>query len=988
MSLSLDQVSQQLSSAGVLTANEIKSCIDGLPEESRPQDAQQLLKLLVKRKLLTTFQAQQAFAGKSKGLVLGNYLTLDKLGQGGMGVVLKARHRRMQRLVALKVMSETAVKTPDAVQRFQREVQAAARLTHPNIVLAFDADEANGTHFLVMEYVQGSDLLSLVKRRGALPVPQAVNYILQGARGLEFAHQQGVIHRDIKPANLLLDRTGVVKVLDMGLARFDNSVGGGAEQAGLTSTGSIMGTVDYMSPEQAMDTRHADARSDIYSLGCTLHFLLTGRVPYGGDTVMKRLMAHQSTPIPELPLDPPPGVSDNIWFQQMSALNSIFHRMVAKRPEDRFQTMTEVIQELERCFSKHSSTLNPHPARNESAELEKGQPRTGSDTARGKAATSAVTTHRSASLTEEDPSLFVDTFISQFGSGTDPSLQSTRLLSPTRSKPPRNFLIAGGAAFVALMLLAGVWVIVRDKNGKEVARVNVPDGGSAIVQVEPATSIQNSAMATESLQPEAMTVASSLEQPRNWKPTSEQKAFFDHVATLPAEQQVQSVHQKLIEINPGYVSAKTAHSIEEEKVTQFSVIADVNEFRIWPVRAFSDLRKFSCSPSAWRPTGLKDISPLQGLKLIEIQIGLSSVEDLKPLQGMPLKSLDVNYSKVSDLSPMRGSQLKHLNCMGTAVTDLAPLKGLQLETLECAHTEVVNLAPLADMPLSQLNCDFTRVSDLKPLKGLKLTSLRFAHSPVFDLSPLQGMPLKLLACSSTAVIDLTPLKGMPLAELYLTQTLVRDLSPIEELPLTLFAYNYGFSADLTPIKHTPLKQLWYIPQFAHDPNEAWLRTFPLQKLNGPWPLGQRPDDYWKSLDDARKKAHNFAEEVSGLPANEQTTRVTSALRDLNEGKIGELKSTESDGAVVDVTLQLSGGDINAEISDSTRDLTPLQGFSQLKRLTLKDGVFWLDLSPLTVLHLEELNCRDDIARKNAKVLLGMKSLKTVNGHPIQKYLDE
>ncbi len=368
MAVLLEQFVKQLEDSGILAGDTLKSFI---PPQASPKDAEELARELVKQKKLTKFQVEQLYAGKGKSLTLGNYVILDKLGQGGMGVVLKAEHKRLKRLVALKVMSPVAVKTPDALKRFHREVEAAAKLRHPNVVATDDADEAKGTHFLVMEYVDGSDLSALVKKHGPLPVEQAIRCIMQAARGLEFAHEQGVIHRDIKPANLLIDAKGTVKILDMGLARIEGAVGGSSEGAGLTNTGTIMGTVDYMSPEQAMDTKHADARSDIYSLGCSLYYLLTGKVVYDGDTMMKKLMAHQHGAIPSLVdeqrrlgLRPDPNgvAAGRDGVPTYDSLDSVFRRLVAKRPEDRPQSMTQVIAELERCLSGGSPTIAIPPS--------------------------------------------------------------------------------------------------------------------------------------------------------------------------------------------------------------------------------------------------------------------------------------------------------------------------------------------------------------------------------------------------------------------------------------------------------------------------------------------------------------------------------------------------------------------------------------------------------------------------------------------------
>lgn len=313
-----------------------------------------LAQRLVREKKLTAYQATALYQGKGSGLVLGKYVILDKIGEGGMGMVFQARHRLMERVVALKVLPPEMVKSPDSVKRFQREVRAAAKLEHPHVVNALDADQDKGVHFLVMQFVAGADLSSVVKRQGPLPPEKAVECILQAARGLEYAHSQGVVHRDIKPANLLLARDGTVKILDMGLARIDAEVGAGG-QADLTNTGAMMGTVDYMSPEQALNTKNADQRSDIYSLGASLWYLLTGRSLYGGDSLMERLLAHREQPIPSLA---DPSIAGTSPAGITPALDSVFRKMVAKRPEDRYQSMTEVIADLTACITPGATPLS------------------------------------------------------------------------------------------------------------------------------------------------------------------------------------------------------------------------------------------------------------------------------------------------------------------------------------------------------------------------------------------------------------------------------------------------------------------------------------------------------------------------------------------------------------------------------------------------------------------------------------------------------
>ena len=335
--LSQEEFLHNLIDSTLLSQEEIGAILGPLRQSTLDDEA--LAERLITAGKLTRFQADAVRERRFEELVIGNYQVLDRLGAGAMGTVYKARHRRMKRVVAIKVLSRSVGQSEKFVQRFQREVEAVARLSHPNIVMAHDADEAEVGHFLVMEFVNGRDLASEVQQRGPLPIAEALDCIVQAARALNYAHAQGIVHRDIKPANLLRDIDGVVKVADLGLARFNDPFGRPAEEmAALTQAGTIMGTVDFMPPEQAMGLTTIDHRADIYSLGCTLYYLLIGCPPYPGTSLMAILLKHREAPPPSLCA---------ARSEVPVSLESIFRRMVAKKPEDRFASMAEVGQALE-----------------------------------------------------------------------------------------------------------------------------------------------------------------------------------------------------------------------------------------------------------------------------------------------------------------------------------------------------------------------------------------------------------------------------------------------------------------------------------------------------------------------------------------------------------------------------------------------------------------------------------------------------------------
>ena len=265
---------------------------------------------------------------------LGKYQIEKKVGAGGMGTVFLARAGELKRTVALKVLPRDKAENPILVRRFRAEAQAAAQLRHPNIVAVYDSGEADGYLYIAMEFVDGRDLFDMVSHRGVIPVRRSIDIIRQVAAALQHAYEQNIVHRDIKPSNLLIRRDGIVKLTDLGLARsVDDTL-----ETNITRAGTTVGTVDYMAPEQARNSKLADIRSDLYSLGCTWYQMLTGVAPYPDGSVTNKLQAHAIKPIPD-PRDKNPQIPEG--------LTAVIRRMMAKKPEDRYQTPAELIDELD-----------------------------------------------------------------------------------------------------------------------------------------------------------------------------------------------------------------------------------------------------------------------------------------------------------------------------------------------------------------------------------------------------------------------------------------------------------------------------------------------------------------------------------------------------------------------------------------------------------------------------------------------------------------
>jgi serine/threonine protein kinase/Leucine-rich repeat (LRR) protein len=944
MAVSLEQFLKQLEDTGILGGDTLQ---EFRPPKSTLKHAEELSFELVRHKKLTKFQAEQIYLGHAKSLLLGNYLLMDKIGTGGMGQVFKARHRRMDRIVAVKLLPSQTNKNPEVIARFEREVKTVAKFSHPNIVAAYDADCANGRHFLVMEFVEGRDLSAIVKSIGPLSLEQALNYILQSARGLEAAHAQGIIHRDIKPANLLLDKKGIVKVLDLGIARLTDD-DDGSHQAELTSMGMVLGTPAYMAPEQALDPKTADVRADIYALGCSLFYFLTGKSAYEGDTMLKRLVAHREQPIPSL---------RTIRRDIPEQVEALFRKMIAKNPEDRYQTMTEVIEALESCGRSLELTLNtPLPL--------------GSSTG----------------AFDIDPMLFLDD-----DGSSDPTIpvHTKKVTKPLPPKHGRKFFFIGGGIFGVLIFLSVLVVKLKTKEGTLVVTINEPDADVQVlnesgkieitrkgekdpitISVDPGKhrlkvgkegfelftqdfSLESGGkqQLTAKLVPLEEKLAYGVTKPVPGvvtksapaigvkKPLAFEAPGFDEwvneVAALTAEKQVEAVSRKLVELNPGFDGKLTDSSgndmpkIENRVVTELGFAADkVSD--ISPVRALSGLKALFCYSKS----------------------GSGRLSDLSPVKGMSLATLKCANTKISDLSPLQGMKLKSLSCYSTRISDLSPLRGMKLTRLNCAVTNVSDLSPLQGMPLLELYCPNTHVSDLSPLQGMPLTILNVSQTDVVDLSPVQGMPLTTLLCDRTEVSDLSPLRESQLTSLILTpKNITKGMDVIRQMKIV---HTIGVFGD-TPM---PSGEFW--------------KKYDAGEFGKPKPA--------KSITDINDPAfQRWMKDVDALPAEKQVEAVSQKLVELNPGFDGKLTDWSAKlppkiengvvtelGFLIDKVTDISPVRALAQLRNLNchgssggdgilNDLSPIQGMNLLYLLIQSRNV--RDLTPLAGMPLHALNCQ-------------------------------
>lgn len=414
--------------------------------DQMPSEPSKLAGMLVRDALITYFQAEQILQGKWKRFSIGKYKVLERLGSGGMGQVFLCEHKLMRRRVAVKVLPTAKAADPSSLARFYREARAVAALDHPNIVRAFDIDQDENLHFLVMEFVDGTNLQDLVKKFGKLDILRACHYIYGSAVGLQYAFEMGIVHRDIKPANILVDRSGVVKILDMGLARFFHD-----EDDQLTKKydENVLGTADYLAPEQAVESHTVDIRADLYSLGGTFYYLLSGQPPFPEGSVAQKLLWHQTRepkPIQQLR----PELPDE--------LAAILTKMMSKDPNARYATPADLLTVL----APHVQVPIPPPPEREMPQF--------SPAAVGGSAASTSRANVSGVLMMGGST----------GTGIAPALQNTP--TPGAATPPQNTGIQAATPPGAVEATNGVWETLA----KETDTNRPADTGSAKKQVSQA----------------------------------------------------------------------------------------------------------------------------------------------------------------------------------------------------------------------------------------------------------------------------------------------------------------------------------------------------------------------------------------------------------------------------------------------------------------------------------------------------------------------
>lgn len=587
---------------GLLTRPQVADLRKAAETLKRLRLSRSLVEIARERTILSRKQISQVRREMRKRGVLqrlGGFELISKLGEGGMGAVYEARQISLNRTVALKVLPSDLAHNREFVARFEREARLAGKISHPNVIQVHDVGEASGRHYISMEFVSGTDVKKLIDA-GPVPEGRALEIVLDVARALDAAHGQEIIHRDVKPSNIMLTENGTVKLADLGLARNLD-----AHQTTLTRKGTLVGTPDYMSPEQCRGERDLDGRSDMYSLGATLFHMVCGRAPFVGGTTMATIHMHMNDPLP----DP------KAWAPELSdAAAVLIRRMTAKERDARFDSCAELIEAIEGV----QNGVAPAPPLEELTAKPVG--RTAADEA-GQARARAAA-----------------------GDGVDAQPRS-----PIRAGMVRR----GGIPAVRIAIIAAAVTAVA------IAATSVTFGWrrrpvEPVRDVPPAGRSPRAAEGPRASKPKASVVQTAnpakteVKKKRGKEPVPARVKKRAKPALSPADR----LHAALMVKNPGY-RGEGRFTLREGQIVKAVL-------RKCGVRDLSPLRGM---PLAWLDcsgNGIRDLSPLRGMELTLLECSGNPISDLSPLKDMPLKDLGISGTAVRDLSVLRGLGLRRL----------------------------------------------------------------------------------------------------------------------------------------------------------------------------------------------------------------------------------------------------------------------------------------------------------------------------------------
>ncbi len=645
-----------------------------------------------------------------------------------MGTVYLAKQSSLNRNVAIKVLPPHLAENETYIERFRREGAAAASFSHPDIVQVFAAGEFKGIHYLAMEYVNGESLQDRLTREGRIPPTESLAIAAHIAQALSYAWQKAqLIHRDVKPSNILISNEGHVKLSDLGMAK---CVSENASQ--LTSTGMALGTPHYISPEQAHGRPDIDFRADIYSLGCTLYHMLTGRVPYEASDPVAVILKHVN--------EPPPNILA-VMPDCPPAIVTLLNKMLAKDRDQRQQSYDELVTEL---FAAHDQiTQGPIPApKPRSRALIYGiaagavvavaavvllwSPWKGG-------APQQIQAKAPASVAQPPPNATAGSPQTEVAkAATTPSPSET--VKPAGDKgPPAQPASSTETATSALPPKPAETQPIMAQQAPPAATANANTDATTAPPVSAPTpdtsnpvppTTETSKDAAAAKPAPASTPESRVTSLESRIPTPESRvsdadsAFIKSVAALPPEQQITHVMAKLKELNPQF-DGKESHKIESGAVTELA-FSTVGVTDIAPLKALKWLKRLSMAPTALNQKGaVSDLSPLAGLPLTGLWCQGNAISDLSPLKGMPLTVLSCGGTQIKDLAPLTGMRLTVLSFNDTEVADLYPLEGMPLTVLWCNNTRVTDLSSLKALPLQELKCDFVADRDTELLRGIK-----------------------------------------------------------------------------------------------------------------------------------------------------------------------------------------------------------------------------------------------------------------------------